>query len=74
MIQRHNSKPISNSAKFSDTLNVNKQLATEVKLVGKSIPIIHVWGYDNLTYELSWNPLKNPYLKKSLLYKNYLER
>ena len=73
MIQRHNSKPISNSAKFSDSLSINKQLATEVKLVGKSIPIIHVWGHDNLTYEPSWNPLKNPYLKKSLLYKNYLE-
>lgn len=64
----------SNPVKFNETIGVQKQLATEVKLIGKSVPIIHVWGHDNLPYEPSWNPFKNPYLKKSISYKNYLER
>ena len=75
MIIRHENKPIIfQPTKIQEAIGIHKQMATSEKLLGKIIPIIHVYGHQSLKEEPRWNFNKNPYLKNSLSYRNYLDQ
>lgn len=73
-IRQENKPIILQPTKIQESIGIHKQMASSEKLLGKTISIIHVYGHQNLKEEPTWNFSKNPYLKNSLSYRNYLDR